>query len=251
MLCGVGLAMLKERSFEVIVRDATPPVIKVPGRFEYPCSGLSLDGQVSAEVWYPEIKVHDNVDLNPDLTLTLQRALFPLGEHTITAVASDYSGKPIDEHVRCAGGPWDRNAWWMTWLLWSSSRELGLRTGAGGWSQVGTPFVDVGTAFKNQPTFGENFVARRIHDARMFMENKIGGDYWRDVTYPIRSKAVFVGTAENRTGFTEPRGGVQGDGPMGALRSRKFTVKHQYISFHRWQHRARRRRGIFGGDDPG
>ncbi|MFO1460231.1 MAG: HYR domain-containing protein [Verrucomicrobiota bacterium] len=230
---GVGLAMLKERSFEVIVRDATPPVIKVPGRFEYPCSGLSLDGQVSAEVWYPEIKVHDNVDLNPDLTLTPPTGSFlPLGEHTITAVASDYSGNRSTNTfvVQVVLGPkcLVDDVASLEQLPANWDFELGLV----GWSQVGTPFVDVGTAFKNQPTFGENFVARRIHDARMFMENKIGGDYWRDVTYPIGIQGrFFVGTAENRTGFTEPRGGVQGDGPMGALRSRKFTVKHQYISF--------------------
>lgn len=230
---GAGAAPLVERSFDVIVRDATPPVIKLPGRIQYPCGGFSIGGQISAEVWYPEIKVHDNVDLSPDLTLTPPTgSSLSLGEHTVVAVASDYSGNRATNTfvIEVIMGP-------KCLIDASAPPELApdnwdFELGLIGWTKTSTPFVGVGTAFDQQPTYGENVVARRIYDTRTLMEDNIGGDYWRDLTYPIGIHGKYsIGTAEKRPEQADPYGVTQGETPRGALRSKSFLVEHDYISF--------------------
>ncbi|HEV3469805.1 MAG TPA: hypothetical protein VG148_10830 [Pyrinomonadaceae bacterium] len=70
-----------------------------------------------------------------------------------------------------------------------------------------------GTAFNNQPTFGDN-VAARGAGVRSGHE----GNYW-------------VGTYEDRRTSALPAGQAQGDGPTGTLVSAEFEITRTHLSF--------------------
>ena len=70
-----------------------------------------------------------------------------------------------------------------------------------------------GTAFNDQPTYGDNPTARGRSDAA----NQVG-DWW-------------IGTYENRPRPDSPAGKVQGDGPQGTLTSPKFNIVGTRLSF--------------------
>ena len=75
-----------------------------------------------------------------------------------------------------------------------------------GWNRTGT-------AFNNQPTYGDNPTARgRGQPAGQ------QGDWW-------------IGGAENRSSACARAGAVQGDGPQGTLSSPFFTITGNKISF--------------------
>ena len=68
-----------------------------------------------------------------------------------------------------------------------------------------------GTAFNNQPTYG-NIPSGRQH------ESKHKGDWW-------------IGTYENRPSPSEPFGGIQGDGPQGSMTSPSFQITGKLLTF--------------------
>ena len=74
-------------------------------------------------------------------------------------------------------------------------------------------------AFKNQPTFGDN-------------------SYYRDhgSAHPVGN--YYIGTRENRPTPYLPKGGIQGDEPIGRLVSIPFLIRRDHLSFL-----------IGGGDD--
>ena len=74
-------------------------------------------------------------------------------------------------------------------------------------------WLKTGTAFNNQPTYGDNPTARN----RGQPANQ-QGDWW-------------IGGYENRPSKWAKAGGVQGDGPQGTLTSPFFTITGKYISF--------------------
>ncbi len=78
-----------------------------------------------------------------------------------------------------------------------------------------------GTAFKSQPTKGDNAKARGRGNSN------IKGEYW-------------IGTYENCPAKDGKPGKVQGDKPVGKLKSVEFTIKSKYINFM-----------IGGGNHPG
>jgi microsomal dipeptidase-like Zn-dependent dipeptidase len=84
-----------------------------------------------------------------------------------------------------------------------------------------------GTAFNNQPTQGNNIVASRVTSI------PLGGDYWRDVAYPIGNKGNYwIGTYENHPkNTTNPLGSIQGDSPIGTLVSKSFELQNNFITF--------------------
>jgi microsomal dipeptidase-like Zn-dependent dipeptidase len=94
--------------------------------------------------------------------------------------------------------------------------ELGLQN----WEKTGT-------AFNNQPTQGSNIIASRVTSI------PLGGDYWRDVAYPIGNKGSYwIGTYENHPKDTaNSLGSVQGDSPMGTLISKSFELQNNFITF--------------------
>ena len=72
-----------------------------------------------------------------------------------------------------------------------------------------------GTAFNNQPTYGNNPSAR---DKQHNHESNHKGDWW-------------IGTYENRSNPSEPPGGIQGDGPQGSLTSPSFQITGKLLTF--------------------
>ena len=70
-----------------------------------------------------------------------------------------------------------------------------------------------GTAFSNQPTYGDNPPARFLQQPANQQ-----GDWW-------------IGTYEDRPAPEISAGRYQGDGPQGTLTSPPFTIKGQNISF--------------------
>ncbi|CAH3183203.1 unnamed protein product [Porites lobata] len=70
-----------------------------------------------------------------------------------------------------------------------------------------------GTAFNNQPTYGNNTLSRK---GRAWSNHK--GDWW-------------ISTFENRPSPSEPFGGQQGDGPQGSLTSPSFQITGKLLTF--------------------
>jgi microsomal dipeptidase-like Zn-dependent dipeptidase len=113
--------------------------------------------------------------------------------------------------------------------------ENGLAdAGFGAWTVTGT-------AFNNQPTFGDNVTAERVlqtqpsalHPGKTVLDdmNALGGDFWR-TGYPIGHQGDFwIGTFEDRSAPSSPWDVKQGDGPTGALTSPAFVIDRSYITF--------------------
>ena len=70
-----------------------------------------------------------------------------------------------------------------------------------------------GTAFNNQPTYGNNTLAR---EGRSWSNYK--GNWW-------------IGTFENRPSPSEPFGGNQGDNPQGSMTSPSFQITGKFLTF--------------------
>jgi len=70
-----------------------------------------------------------------------------------------------------------------------------------------------GTAFNNQPAYGNNTLAR---PEKVWSNHK--GDWW-------------IGTFENRSSPSEPFGRHQGDGPQGSLTSPSFQITGKFLTF--------------------
>ncbi|KAL9979435.1 hypothetical protein ACROYT_G017106 [Oculina patagonica] len=73
-------------------------------------------------------------------------------------------------------------------------------------------WIKNGTAFNNQPTYGDNPTARNTDPANQL------GDWW-------------IGGYENRSSIDTPAGQEQGDAPQGTLASPSFNIKGNSISF--------------------
>ena len=70
-----------------------------------------------------------------------------------------------------------------------------------------------GTAFNNQPTYGNNTLSR---PGRSWSNHK--GDWW-------------IGTFEDRSSPSEPFGGQQSDIPKGSLTSPSFQITGKLLTF--------------------
>ena len=81
-----------------------------------------------------------------------------------------------------------------------------FENGLSGWNFTGT-------AFNNQPTFGDNPTARNRGQP-----SNHRGDWW-------------IGTWENRPTSSSPAGRSQGDGPQGSLTSPSFVIAGNSFTF--------------------
>ena len=88
----------------------------------------------------------------------------------------------------------------------SKACKFDFEAGSHGWKRTGT-------AFNNQPTYGDNPTARK----RGQPANQ-QGDWW-------------IGGAENRPSKAATPGALQGDGPQGTLASPFFKIVGKRISF--------------------
>ncbi|OQR98567.1 hypothetical protein ACHHYP_08287 [Achlya hypogyna] len=113
-----------------------------------------------------------------------------------------------------------------------------------------TGWVQTGTAFGSQPTFGENVRARASGYLSSYLKSASGilnfeGRYWVG-TYEARPGAgrtqqytpfscAFMNDDCKATGYTTPdssiAGSAQGDGPMGTLTSQPFSILGSAIRF--------------------
>ena len=96
----------------------------------------------------------------------------------------------------------------ITQIFFPSSKacKFDFEAGSHGWKRTGT-------AFNNQPTYGDNPTARN----RGQPANQ-QGDWW-------------IGGFENRPSKAATAGAVQGDGPQGTLASPFFKIVGKRISF--------------------
>ena len=96
--------------------------------------------------------------------------------------------------------------------------------GLTGWSTEGT-------AFNNQPVYGDNVLTSRILYEMELNNGGVGGDYWKDQGYDIgRNGGYWIGTYENNLNgksFFQ----TQGDGPTGILTSSEFMITTDYCYF--------------------
>lgn len=79
-----------------------------------------------------------------------------------------------------------------------------------------------GTAFENQPVNSTTVQSDRVLTTMAYNNGGIGGDYWKNMRYPIGVKGnQWIGTYEN--------GG--GDGPTGTLTSSAMKATKRYLHF--------------------
>ena len=91
-------------------------------------------------------------------------------------------------------------------IVSSKACNFDFETGLHGWKKTGT-------AFNNQPTYGDNPTARKRGQPA-----KQQGEWW-------------IGGAENRPSKAATPGALQGDGPQGTLVSPFFKIVGKWISF--------------------
>ncbi|HEX2574688.1 MAG TPA: membrane dipeptidase [Polyangia bacterium] len=95
--------------------------------------------------------------------------------------------------------------------------ELGLQN----WEKTGT-------AFDQQPTYGDNIITSRVRSL------PLGGSYWRGTYHPVgHHGSKWIGTYERYPGPSGgyPHGSIQGDGLVGTLTSKAFVLGKNYITF--------------------
>ena len=120
-------------------------------------------------------------------------------------------------------------------ILDTDFKNWGFEQGLEGW-------IADGDAFKSQPTFGDNVVAARVRMDFTLEGGGVGGDYWRNLPYPIGHKGNYwtgtyesqpepYGQKENGVYMDEKIGRTQGDAPMGTLTSPAFKVTKAWCDF--------------------
>ena len=79
-----------------------------------------------------------------------------------------------------------------------------------------------GTAFDNQPVNGTTIQSERLFSNMEYGNGGIGGDYWKNMQYPIGVKGnQWIGTYENGAG----------DNPTGTLTSSPMLATKRYLHF--------------------
>ncbi|MBI5857937.1 MAG: hypothetical protein HZB42_09875 [Sphingobacteriales bacterium] len=79
-----------------------------------------------------------------------------------------------------------------------------------------------GAAFSNQPVEGNTVKSERVLTSMAYNNGGIGGDYWKNIDYPIGFKEThWIGTYENGNGDT----------PTGTLTSGQFLINKRYLHF--------------------
>jgi hypothetical protein len=101
----------------------------------------------------------------------------------------------------------------------------GFENGLAGWTKEGTAFIF-------QPTYGDNVLSQRVMAGMEYGNNGIGGDYWKDIPYPIGTRGDYwIGTYESHVNKGMTIGNIQGDEPTGSLTSPVFILNHRFVSY--------------------
>jgi len=220
--------VVKRCSFIVVVRDETPPWIIVPKDLSLECQGfgISTSGNGGAAVPF-EVKATDNSGLTPVIACTPPSgSWFALGTHPVTCVATDSAGNKATNgfSVTVKSGP---KCQVEPIVLELAPDNWSFELGMVGW-------LPTGAAFEFQPVMGTGVKVRRIDYLKQQLEQKIGGDYWTNLTYRIGVKGShWIGTADN---YAIPPGelfdnvGDFDEGLKGELLSKPFPITKRYMT---------------------
>jgi microsomal dipeptidase-like Zn-dependent dipeptidase len=91
-----------------------------------------------------------------------------------------------------------------------------------GFEEIFLNWKSTGTAFSNQPVTGNTVMSERVTGRMAYANGGIGGDYWKNMIYPIGIKGNnWIGTYENGNG----------DAPTGTLTSKPVISAKRYFTF--------------------
>jgi microsomal dipeptidase-like Zn-dependent dipeptidase len=210
-------------TFKVVVKDVTPPKLTVPRTMNVLCTETLFDGTQAAPVTFL-IKATDNANANPTVTCTPPSgSYFRVGSNQVVCVARDASGNATTNSFGI-------NVWWSQACVETPLEQMpdnwGFELGLTAWEAEGDAFVD-------QPVTGDVIPVRRVSELKQRLEDKIGGNYWHDLTYPVGHQGQhWVGTAENVSNLP---GGLfdtsETEERTGTLRSKSFIIEKPFISF--------------------
>jgi hypothetical protein len=101
----------------------------------------------------------------------------------------------------------------------------GFEKGLSGWTKEGT-------AFDNQPTWGDNVLTQRVLSFMEYNNGGLGGNFWKDMGYPLGHKENYwIGTYENHPAENLALGQTQGDALTGRLVSPEFKITKKFCDF--------------------
>lgn len=210
-------------SFKVVVRDVTPPEILTPRPIMAHCTEKHGDG-VSGTIVNFTVHASDNAGQPKLVCVPPSGSFFPVGVTPVVCMATDAAGNRATNqfHVTVLPSLACSGAKTLEDMPDNWDFELGL-----------TAWESSGDAFNFQPASGDVMPVRRVAELANQITQDIGGDYWRDVTYPVGQHGTnWVGTAENPSALA---GGLFEDAPTdqqtGWLRSKSFIITKPYISF--------------------
>ena len=202
--------------FNVIVEGAAPPVLELPPQITT-MAVTNDQGQAGARVFF---HVNAVSAANLKTTLTIKPppgSFFPPGTNKVSITAQDALGNTVNGNIDIAVMPppmlnlenWDFELGFLNW-------------------------IPTGSAFEFQPVIGDLLTAKRISAVRQQLEDNIGGDYWRDVYYPVgQHYSRWICTA-NVTDW-DPHGNFLDDlfdeTLTGNLVSKSFVIDSRNISF--------------------
>jgi sulfatase modifying factor 1 len=105
---------------------------------------------------------------------------------------------------------------------WNGSFE---QSGLIGWQATGDF-----TAF--EPVIGDVLTVKRVPPVQQLIANAIGGDYWRNLTYPVGQRGrQWISTAFPQKGTNNWDDNVFSDAATGSLISQGFVIQEKFITF--------------------
>lgn len=210
-------------TFNVTVKDVTPPRIVVPSSISAPCNEVRGDGVKGRSMPY-NVGASDNSGSVQLVCTPPSGSFFAIGRHVVECVATDPSGNKATNRftVTITGSiPCE-----LAQTLEEMPDNWGFELGLIAWDGEGD-------AFAEQPVQGDRIPVRRIKSLATQIQSDLGGDYWREIHYPIGHQGDrWIGTAEDVKAL--PGGLFEGDDTetrTGVLRSKSFVVETANISF--------------------
>jgi len=209
--------------FNVVVRDVTPPRLQVPPTIAAMNAITNASGQVGAYVYY-QVNAADNVGV----TVTTDHpsgSFFPSGTNVVRIVATDLAGNSTTNTLLVALPAYEVATNYCGDLNadnWGFENEC--LTGWGVYGDFTNDFPIVA---------GDYLTVKRIPQLGSQLTNTIGGDYWRDLYYPVGHHGTkWVCTGCRHT--YGPAGNIDdrfNDALMGSLLSKSFVITNDYITF--------------------
>lgn len=202
--------------FNVIVEGAAPPVLQLPPQITT-IQVTNGQGQAGSRVFF-----HVNAISAANLKTSLEispppGSFFPPGTNHVTVFAEDVLGNKVIGNVDIAVVPPPE----------LNLENWGFEIGFLGWAPSGS-------AFEFPPVVGDLVTAKRIPALRQQLQNAIGGDYWRDLYYPVGEKGTHWICTANVTDWS-PAGNLLDDmfddSLTGSLISKSFVIDTRAISF--------------------